>query len=194
MIPAARLVGGVATSLADVEQSLWTTLHRAATQRRHDWATPTFVTSASDGPQARTVVLRQVEPAARRMVFFTDVRSSKVNEIHANPRVVWLFWDHASRTQLRVAAVAKLAPPDVTHAALKSLSMQEWRDYTSRSAPGAAWMPGADVSDEALLGHTFAVIDTAVKHIDWLKLEREQHLRAVFDYTGPMPTARWIVP
>lgn len=181
-------------TLAELDRHIWATMQRAAIQRRHDWSTPALITIAADEPQARTVVLRHVDPFVRQLTLFTDVRSSKVSEIQANPRVAWLFWDHASKTQLRVAAIARLAPEGVKHEALNTLTRQQLRDYTSQSSPGQRWTPDNDHRDESLVRRTFAVIETEVHQIDWLKIDRETNLRALFDYTGAVPEAQWLVP
>jgi len=194
MTTIARIVGGVPITLADLEKQIWTTLTRAVAQRRHDWSQPTFVTAGPDGPQARIVVLRAVDADARRLSFYTDQRASKVAAVRAEPRVSWLFWDYASKTQVRMNATARIASVSSTQAAFESLAVHQWRDYLSRTPPGTVWTIDASRPHEGNPAQHFCVIETTVHAIDWLKLDRDTNLRAWFDYSRGSVSAVWTTP
>ncbi|HEU4621678.1 MAG TPA: pyridoxamine 5'-phosphate oxidase family protein [Burkholderiaceae bacterium] len=194
MTSIARIVGGVPLTLADLERQIWSTLTRAAAQRRHDWSQPTFVTAGVEGPQARMVVLRDVDVAARRLTLYTDSRATKVAAVRSEPRVSWLFWDHASKTQVRMAAIARVAPASAARAAFELLPVHQWRDYLSRTPPGSPWSFEANRPHDGEPTQYFCVIETTVHTIDWLKLDRDVHNRARFDYSAGGTIATWITP
>jgi general stress protein 26 len=94
-------------TLDSVLSALWSGLAAAVRDRDHSWHLPTLATIGLDGsPQARTVVLRDIDPVAATILCHTDARSPKVAEIAAQPEVAWHFYDPRSRVQLRVKAIA----------------------------------------------------------------------------------------
>jgi len=66
-------------------------------------------TRAGGGADARSVVLREVAPAKRRLVFFTDARSAKVQQIEAQPEGVLVMWSRELSWQLRLAVTLEVA-------------------------------------------------------------------------------------
>ena len=98
-------------SLANILRSCWNELGRGVVDRRHGFHVPVIATLGLDGtPQARAVVLRRVIAEAGEIHCHTDLRSGKVAEISANPRVAWHFYDEGRKLQLRIAAVAEVMP------------------------------------------------------------------------------------
>ena len=55
----------------------WQMLGRATKDRRSAFHAPVVATAADDGPQARVMILRSVDAAARQLTFYTDTRSAK---------------------------------------------------------------------------------------------------------------------
>ena len=84
--------------------SIWERLQEAVTSRESAWRTPVLASVDSHGmPQARTVVLREVDPVAQRLVIYTDHRSPKAVAFADRPEAVLVFWSKALGWQLRVA-------------------------------------------------------------------------------------------
>lgn len=89
------------------------------------------------GPQARCIILREVAPSKCELLFYTDFRSGKVQDINHNPKVCLLFWNGRSQEQLRLQGIARLH-----HGG--ALVQEHWaklppyaiKDYASLSAPG----------------------------------------------------------
>ena len=174
--------------LAEIEARIWHELDAAARSRGrdknpHPWRISVMATVADGLPQARLMVVREVDPTNRELVFFTDARSPKAAEIEREPRGVIVFWSPVLNWQLRVSARLEVQSTGLAvssrwarlqHKAAAS-------DYVAALAPGR---PLADVEDE-LEGRTyFAVITASVEAIDWLQLSGEGHQRAVFDAAG----------
>ena len=73
--------------------ALWAELVRAAGTRGHPWRQPVLATSCPvRGAQARTVVLRDVDPAARVLIVYTDTRTPKVAQLAHDPRAQIVCW------------------------------------------------------------------------------------------------------
>ncbi|MFE0754568.1 pyridoxamine 5'-phosphate oxidase family protein [Inquilinus sp. NPDC058860] len=186
----------LAAALADA----WERLRRATGVRRRTLGRVGFATIDARGrPALRTVVLRAVDPAGRRLEFHTDVRSVKVAEIGADPAASLLLYDPGEEVQVRAEGRAELLPPgpelDDAWTATPGPVRAAYR------MPGP---PGVPIADPALpppsTGWTeegrenFAVIVLAVDRIDWVRLVPGADRRALFDWTGGALQASWLIP
>ena len=97
MAPSTRL-----ESLPLIEAACWQQLNAAAVDRLHEWRTMALATQGDGEPELRSVVLREAETSARRLVFFTDSRSPKVSQLQAQPRATLLLWSQRLSWQLRL--------------------------------------------------------------------------------------------
>lgn len=90
--------------LVDVRKAIWTHLRDAVVAaNRHEWRTCVVATLAADNvPDARYVVLRDVDEARGHLVFYTDARSPKVEQLAAAPNATIVFHSRALAWQLRV--------------------------------------------------------------------------------------------
>ncbi len=179
-------------SLALIETQLWQELQRAAGQAGHEWRTMALATVEDNVAQARTVVLREVDSAARELVFFTDARSPKVAQIQTQPVGTLLCWSSRIGWQLRLRVHL-----EVQTAGLKVSS--RWarlkltpaaQDYLSPLPPGSARAQAARPEPERGSRNHFAVVTAHVQAIDWLELHADGHRRACFGPAG----AQWLQP
>jgi len=177
-------------SLALIEASVWQELQLAAQQTGHEWRTMALGTVAGEEAQVRTVVLREVDTAARELIFFTDARAPKVAQMQARPVGTLLCWSSRISWQLRLRVAL-----DVQTVGLKVSS--RWarlkltpaaQDYLSPLPPGS---PVADrfEPERASRSH-FAVVSARVLSADWLELHADGHRRAHFGSDG----AQWLQP
>ena len=175
-------------SLALIETQLWQELQRAAGQAGHDWRTMALATVEDNVAQARTVMLREADSAARELIFFTDARSPKVAQIQAQPVGTLLCWSSRISWQLRLRVHL-----EVQTAGLKVSS--RWarlkltpaaQDYLSPLPPGS---PVAEryEPERASRSH-FAVVTARALSTDWMELHADGHRRAHFGPGG----ARWL--
>jgi len=195
--------------LAALEERLWQELSLAAATKGHGWRIAALATVGPDGlPDARNVVLREVDPAMRRLCFFTDARAPKVTHLRHQPQAVLLMWCPRLAWQLRLtlncevqeeglAASSRWAQLKLTPAAL---------DYLSQRAPGTtlapqdlptAMDPAALAASAALQAPAlsnreyFAMVMGEVRKLDWLGLAPGGHRRAQFS-AGAEPC--WLQP
>lgn len=141
-------------------------LKAAAETRQGPWRTPVLATAAPDGPSARVVVLRTIDPAARRLEIFTDARSAKVAEIAAESRVALTFWDADAAEQLRMAGQARSVIDPV-------LMERRWQAI----GPAGRALYGGDAA-------RFVVLEMRWVAWDWLWVGGDPHRRARFCW-GP---------
>jgi len=169
------------TTLDAIEAAVWIELSRAVRDKAHAWRTPVLATvDGSVSPpraDARTVVLREVDEAQRRLVFFTDSRSLKAAQMAANPNATVVFWSPALNWQLRcdVALSIDVDSPAVASRWARIQSSVAASDYLSFAAPGS---PLDGAARPPLDQHHFAVVTAQVHAIDWLELDPTGHRRA----------------
>jgi len=184
------MVAAELESLAEIETAVWRELAAAPRDKSHAWRFAVLATRAGDGADARTVVLREVDAAARELLVYTDARSPKAAQIAAHPRGTLVMWSPALAWQLRVAVTLVLetsglavssrwARLKLTPAAL---------DYLSPLPPGTR--VDAAMQPERASREHFALITARIERIDWLELGESGQRRAEFGPHG----ARWLVP
>jgi len=167
----------------DIREQIWKELVRATHDRHHAWRTPVLASTTHEaGVNARTVVLRRVQPSQRLLEIYTDQRSAKVGELLAHPRACLVFWSQRLHWQLRVQADCAIQTDgaEVTSRWQTVRQTKSAGDYMTRLAPGSA-VAEADVDDGVTKNsdeHHFAIVQARVIEIDWLELGRSQHRRA----------------
>jgi pyridoxamine 5'-phosphate oxidase len=177
-------------ALTAIEAEIWRELQRATDDRHHEWRTLVLASVALDGgADARSVVLREADPQARRLVFYSDGRGAKIRQLLHEPRATLVCWSRRLGWQLRLRAHCRQLDDDIA-------SSQRWKrvmhtsgatDYLATLAPGTALAGlAAGLGDQP----HFAVIEADVASIDWLELDRAGHRRAVFNAAG----GRWLQP
>lgn len=159
-------------------------LTAAVGSARHGLHLLTVATVRTDGqPEARTVVLRHVDPLRREVRFHSDIRSPKLRALRTSPRVALHWYDPALRVQVRVSAVAVIHHGDTVAAVTWNASQPMSRAiYTTAAAPGDALdafpagpsAPEAD--DDTGLGR-FAVVSCRFDAVELLSLHAAGHQR-----------------
>jgi pyridoxamine 5'-phosphate oxidase len=181
------------------DTALWAELVRAVGLREHPWRHPVLATTcATRGAQARTVVLREADPADRVLTVYTDTRTPKVAQLGHDPRAQIVCWSAALGWQLRLSCMVTRETDGlgVTSRWATLRHTRAAQDYLSPLAPGSALSAPGDAPETgpgAVRG-TFTLLRARVLEMDWLALDPAGHRRAVFDYRDAAPFARWLVP
>ena len=150
----------------------------------------------------RTVVLRAVDPDEKQVIFYTDIRSAKMEALKANAEMSWLFYDAEDKTQVALAGNAVIHHQD-------AFALQHWgkvgengrKAYMAIPAPSTGIDHPGDGLEYSKNGITdedgyknFAVITTEVNYIDWLSLKEGGHRRAEFRLINNSWKGQWLVP
>ena len=206
--PAARSFAPIAApetslprSLSALVDELWVRIAAGLDGRWPPVALPMLVTSSAEGPRARVLALRSIDPALRRFVFHTDSRSEKIVELRADPRVSLVFWDPALAIEARFAGVAEVHWED-------EVARQAWNGVSPlrRIASGIVARPGSRLAaqerfdalrstDDPVTARThFAVVHLTATSLDWLWLGPHDMRRAMIRFTDAGMDAAWVVP
>jgi pyridoxine/pyridoxamine 5'-phosphate oxidase len=168
-------------------------LVRGVKDRKSPFHVIALASVAPDGaPRVRNVVLRGFRPEAGELVFHTDRRAAKFEELTAEPRAAVVAYDEAARLQIRLRGAVSLQPgrADIWDR-LQPMSRLVYRAAT---APGAA-LSDAPALDEAAAREAFVVCVMHVNEADVLHLAAGGHRRAVA-VCGPggIGQAGWVGP
>ncbi|MFT6075049.1 MAG: hypothetical protein ACJAZ1_001973 [Yoonia sp.] len=158
---------------------VWDTLALGVANASHVARRPTFATTSPSGwPEARTVVLRGVDPTAETVTVHTDLYSDKIKSLQANPRAALHIWDADQDLQIRMQTEVAIRFGDVVRALWHKIPDHAQQSYGVTPPPGAPIEAGLDYvkhPDPA----TFAVLTCTVVHIDSVHLGAD-HRRASF--------------
>jgi hypothetical protein len=181
-------------TLEEIEEAVWLELRRASHDKHHEWRTPVLATvdgsdAAGVWPDARTVVLREVDINAKELVIYSDSRTAKAQQLSRHPAAVLVFWSTRLGWQLRCRAgcLIETDGPAVSSRWQRIRQSASARDYLSALAPGTpleASSPGPTQRE------SFAAVTARIERIDWLELHRDGHRRAVFG----KPATHWVQP
>ena len=176
-------------TLSLIERTLWAELALATREREHAWRVLGLATVEGDRAAARSVVLREVAQDRRELLFYTDTRSPKVEQLRLHPLGTLLAWSATLGWQLRLEvrlAVADSGLEVSSRWARVKLSPSA-QDYLAALPPGT---PVDRYEPERGSRACFGVVTAQVTAIDWLELHADGHRRARFDAQG----GRWLAP
>ncbi|RAI58377.1 pyridoxamine 5'-phosphate oxidase family protein [Roseicella frigidaeris] len=184
-------------TLAGLRAEAFRRLACGVEDRGSPFRTPTLATIGLDGaPAQRSLVLRAVDAAARRLALHTDRRSAKCAELAADSRAALHIHDPAAGIQLRLSGRAALHVGDAAaEAAWAACPPASRLSYAALSGPGrpvAAPPPAPD--DAAGAAAQFALIRFTFDRMEWLDLRRAGHRRARFLWTADGLHETWLVP
>ena len=154
---------------------------KTKTNKNHPFRYFTLATTSPNGkPQARTVVLRKFDAKAFTFGIYTDARTPKIAALQHLAEATLLFYDHRKLCQIRVNATCIAQRKDATLFAQQHEGAQ--KDYTTTVAPGTA-IKAMDAIDYEKDNH-FMVLVFKAYQIDYLRLKRPNHQRAIFTLDG----------
>ena len=196
------------TALTEIHASIWDLLESSAAGNAPGWRLPVIATLTDRGCEQRTIVLRVVDRDQGALLFHTDVRSSKVEQIRKDGRVSLLFYDHERSVQLKVRGVASIHQADEFAQSLwEAGTPASLKMYSAPLSPGTQCDSFSHNMTESLLGRlperneieagrvNFCAIRILVQSTEWLRLSQSGHLRASFDFAqGRLQSAGWIAP
>jgi hypothetical protein len=176
-------------SLHMIERACWRELDQAARDRQHGWHVMTLATVDGTRADARSVVMREANEAARQVLFYTDHRSAKVAQIAACPEGVLVGWCTRTSWQVRmqVRLQVQTSGLEVSSRWAKVKLSPSAQDYLAALPPGT---PVDRYQPERGSRDHFAVVVAEVQSIDWLELHTDGHRRARLAGTD----SAWLTP
>ena len=150
---------------------------KAKTKKNHPFRYFSLATVSPVGKaESRMVVLRKFDPSKLEFTIYTDARTAKIKALDQKAEAELLFYDHKKLCQIRVSASCILQEKDSVLFSQQHEAAQ--KDYTTLIAPGVE-IKGMDKIAYGEENHFLKLIFKAEK-IDYLRLKRPNHQRAVF--------------
>lgn len=128
------------------------------------------------------------------LTFFTDKRSKKILHIKENPKVSLLLYHPEKMLQLRIEGIAKIIRDE-------SILAEQWqkvheeskKDYSTASAPGT------EIGSQHMIEYLdnenyFCSVEISPFKIEYLKLQKPDHLRIRFSREGSHWKSEFLVP
>lgn len=186
-------------ALEEIYREIKGELVRASADAKHPCRYLSLSTIGSKGfPECRYIVLRKFSPESHQLLFFTDYRSPKVQELQINSRATVLGYHPKQRYQLRLKGNCRLNHNNELASQYYQQEVRQVSDYNAKKAPGtpvSSWSDGVQQKDH-IDGEHFTVITFQISQIDWLKLDgKNGHKRALFTITKDQSIiSTWLVP
>ena len=148
----------------------------------------TVITSHKNIPNARTMVLREV--IDKKLIFFTDRRSPKIQEIQSNPQTCIHTYDRSSKTQFLLKGILSPLYKHPKMEVWKEIAMRRYHDYGALLTPSSHIDIGEviDFSEQEASKH-FCVLVFSPQVIEILQLSQPTHIR--FQWVLEHATGLW---
>lgn len=189
-------------TLSEVFTQCWTRLLYGSVITDNAFRTGVLGLQYNNEVSLRTVVLRAIEPDEKQVVFYTDSRSAKMEQLKNNAQASWLFYDAVEKVQVRLSGEVAIHQND-------EFAQYHWSKVhgSGRKAYMAIPGPSTDVEQPAdglayinedtdmESGYqNFAVIATKANFIEWLSLKDSGHRRAQFRLIDGNWKGQWLIP
>ncbi len=169
-------------------------LKKAIETARHPFKYFTLATSSINGtPRLRTLVLREIDEQLNLTVY-TDKRSKKITHIHEHNTVSLLFLDSERLIQISIRAKAEIITDNSSIKKIwENVPQKSRKEYTTTLAPGE------EIRDPELVDfleekHFFTAIKLIPDKIEYLKLNRPNHIRVLFKKQNNDWKGTYLVP
>ncbi|GAA4277817.1 pyridoxamine 5'-phosphate oxidase family protein [Aquimarina mytili] len=174
--------------------SICNDLKNASKTAGHPFRYFTLATSDINGaPRLRTVVLRDIDDQLN-LIVYTDQRSKKITHINEQNKVSLLFMDSKRLIQLSIRARAEIIKDNSTLKKIwDQIPQKSKRDYTTELAPGKE-IKDPDEIDFLEDKHFFSAIKIIPRRIEFLRLQRPNHIRVLFKREDDRWNGTYLVP
>ncbi|GAA0872076.1 hypothetical protein GCM10009117_12230 [Gangjinia marincola] len=178
--------------LDELFETTWQELQDGCHKRKHPFKYCTFATlkNASEVKQ-RTVVFRTIMDNC--LWFYTDYRSNKVYEIKEHNQVSVLFYHPKKLHQITVSGTIHLHTEGAdVKKKWNGIQQTSKKDYTTANPPGTPISNPDQVEygDE----HYFTIMELHPTKIEYLRLKRPNHIRALFELKDGNWEKQFLVP
>lgn len=169
-------------------------IHNGITERGHPFR---FIIMATVGNETlarlRTVVLREVSDDLR-LTIYTDGRTEKMKHIAANNQVSFLLYHPEKMLQLKIEGIAQVVTDsNRLNKTWQNIQPNSRKDYITHTSPGSA-IKNPDYVEYVENENYFTMIDIIPSKIEYLKLQRPNHIRALFKKTNDKWNGEFLVP
>ena len=169
-------------------------IKKGISERAHPFR---FITMATVGNETiarlRTVVLREVSEDLL-LTIYTDSRTQKIKHLAVNNEVSFLLYHPEKLLQLKVEGTAEIVTDNGRLSKTwKNIQPNSRKDYITHTSPGSS-LKNPDHVEYVEDENYFTIIDIVPTKIEYLKLQRPNHIRAVFKKDDGDWNGEFLVP
>tara|TARA_R110000764_G_scaffold4342_6_gene17965 strand:- start:2250 stop:2795 length:546 start_codon:yes stop_codon:yes gene_type:complete len=169
-------------------------IKKGVTEKGHPFR---FITMATVGNEPvarlRTVVLREVSKELILSVY-TDSRTKKIQHIKTNNLVSFLLYHPEKMLQLKVEGIANIVTDTKRLTATwNNIQPNSRKDYITDNSPGS-FIKNPDHVEYLEDQNYFTILDITSTKIEYLKLQRPNHIRVLFVKTNNKWNGEFLVP
>jgi pyridoxine/pyridoxamine 5'-phosphate oxidase len=162
-------------------------------KKRHPFRYFVLATNENGKPTQRTVVLRKTL-ADQSLVIYTDKRTQKIKDLQKNSNFCALFYDAKKLLQIRIEGKAELITDTAQIATYwHTVQAASRKDYTTMLAPGTPIENLEEVGYTATENY-FCPVKLVPQTIEYLRLQRPNHLRVLFSKADDTWSGEFLVP
>jgi len=188
-------------SLENIFQTVKHELHRGALDPKHPFRFVSLATHSQSEIDLRYVVLRKLDKELN-FYFFTDHRTTKVEQIKKEPPIALLLYHPGKRMQIRIKGHAEIhSQNELTKSFWPTVQGEAQKAYNSIIPPGGIIPDPKDAYEwtEDMSDTFFSVIKIIPCQIEALQLNGLTHIRALFKKTEEVNgvdcwSSEWMVP
>lgn len=180
--------------LTDHFNETWKELKAGSTDDAHPFQVCSMATfETQDQIKQRIINLREVTNE-NSLLFYTDSRSSKIEQIHKNSTASVLFYNYRIHLQVILRGMVKLHTNDeLWEDHMLKVEGRNINDYNTKYPPGKRINNPLDVTRTEEIN--FAVLELIPETIEYLKLRVEPNrVRAIFTRENEEWNKTFIIP
>lgn len=191
--------------LAGPFSHVWKSLREGANPGPSPFSRAQVATIGIDGsPKLRNIIIRRTSEESNEVTFYTDIRSSKISEIKANPQIALVTCNFERNLQIRLEGTAiALSEGRIKETAWSSIHEHSRALFRNPLTPGIPISHPSKINPKSHYSDTsvdnkgyenFCVVVISVLRIDWLDLSEEDHKRIAFYRNSSDWYGGWIAP
>ncbi len=180
--------------LIDLFNESWKELEAGANSKGHPFKICSLATlENSHSIRQRTVIFRGLTQE-RNLLFYSDIRSSKIKQLEQFPSASVLFYNEQAKLQLFVRGIIRVHIDDELWQDHKmKIDGRSINDYNTKLPPGKPIKNPIDISRTKDLN--FTVLEMIPQNMEYLKLRAEPYnVRASFKKNGIEWEKTYLVP
>lgn len=180
--------------LNDIFNETWREIEDGAKKKGHPFNTCILATSESSGGIRQRIVNLRELTKKNTLLFYTDIRSTKIEQIKKKPKGSVLFYNPSIQLQIYLSGEFKIHSEDsLWDDHYRNIEGRSINDYNTKYPPGKPIKNPIEVTRTKELN--FAVLELIPDTIEYLKLREEpSRIRAIFKQKDEAWEKTFLIP
>ena len=185
------------SNLKKIDKLIWDFLKQGVKNRKSAFHYPTVATSSIKTFSLRTVITREIIIKDRVIIFHTDIRSKKIQDLKQNNLIIFHIYDKKNNIQIQAEGKVKIFNKSKqTERVWNSLSNKTKASYLIKENPGKKINNEKDFSylSDKEGYQNFTIVKTRINKITYLQLNFDGNKKAKIIYEKKNTKYYWLAP